>query len=286
MKYAVIDIGSNSVRLMLWADGKSFYKRLSVTRLGSGLAESGMLSKSAMERTQQAVLKFCKEGRNAGAEVLAFATAAVRSAQNGADFCARVKAACGVCIDVISGENEAKLGLLGALGRTNDGGILDIGGASTELCLRQNGEIIFSKSIPLGAVRLYDTCHDDERALLNTITEVASAFDGAAIEGTIYAVGGTASTLASIKLGLNEYDGTRLQGLPLSRDWVQKTASNLLALPIEQRKKIAGMDPLRADIIAGGAFLMGILLEKLDCDRILFSDCDNLEGYLYFRGLA
>lgn len=139
MKYAVIDIGSNSVRLLLWADGSALYKKKSTTRLGEGLSLTGSLSQAAMQRSAEAVCRFAEEGRAAGARVLAFATAAVRRASNGAEFVARVLDACGVRIDVLSGEREAEAGLAGAL-RGEDGAVIDIGGASTEVIVQRGAK--------------------------------------------------------------------------------------------------------------------------------------------------
>src|SRR5699024_9599679 len=128
MKYAVIDIGSNSVRLLLWADGRSIYKKIETTRLGGGLSQTGRQSEAAIRRTADAVAAFAREAAREGAEkTAAFATAAVRSAENGRDFVRFVRAECGVDVDVISGEREAALGLAGALGG-RDGGIVDVGG--------------------------------------------------------------------------------------------------------------------------------------------------------------
>ena len=117
--YAVIDIGSNSVRLMLWADGKTLYKRLETTRLG----------------------------------------AAVRVARNGKELCRAIERACGLRVDVVSGEEEALLGAAGALSQ-KDGGIIDIGGASTEVFFRKAGVTQFSVSMNVGAVRLFDKRRD------------------------------------------------------------------------------------------------------------------------------
>lgn len=97
MKIFAIDIGSNSVRLACIADGKTLYKRLKTTRLGEGLSQTGKISQQAIERTASAVSDFIGFAKNEGADRLfAFATAAVRSAENGADFTARVKELCGV----------------------------------------------------------------------------------------------------------------------------------------------------------------------------------------------
>ncbi len=284
MKYAVVDIGSNSVRLMVWADGKTLYKRVKTTRLGEGLALSPHLREGAMERTAQAVAEFCAEGRALGAECRAFATAAVRTAMNGGDFCARVKALCGVAADVVSGDEEALLGLSGALGE-RDGGIVDIGGASTEVCVRRGGELSFRVSLPVGAVRLFDLCGEDRALLSGEIFPLVSGLPSLKGE-KIYAVGGTASTLASVLLGLEEYDASRLQDFRMGAKEVSALAERLLPLSLEERKKIGGMDPARADIIAGGALLLAAIMQKTELSEVFFSDRDNLEGYLYRKVLS
>ena len=176
MKYAVVDIGSNSVRLMLWADG-TLYKKLFTTRLAEGMRE-GVLSEAAMARTAEAVAACYAEGisQAGAAHTFAFATAAVRSAKNGAAFCARIRAMCGAEIDVVSGETEALLGAYGALGNA-DGGVVDIGGASTEVYLRKGGKRAFSVSLPVGVVRLKAACGQEKiRAYLFAVDVVRRLF--------------------------------------------------------------------------------------------------------------
>lgn len=281
MKYAVIDIGSNSVRLMLRANGKTLYKRVCTTRLGEGIAASPVLGEAPMARTLEAVLAFAKEGRSAGAEVLAFATAAVRSAKNGAEFCARARAL-GVEVEVVSGEEEAKLAAVGALG-SRDGGIVDIGGASAEYLLMRGGRTEYSVSMPVGCVRLYDSFADRAEALEVGIHDILSRYALPAPSGPLFAVGGTASTLACVRFGLRGYDAERLNGLPLPLPWVRDTASRLLSMTAEERAKVKGMDERRADIIAGGALLLEMIMERAGVREVLFSDADNLEGYLALR---
>ena len=284
MKYAVIDIGSNSVRLMLWADGP-LYKRVVTTRLAEGLSASGVLSDEACSRTVAAIGGLCREGRDAGARIAAFATAAVRSAANGRAFCNRVKRECGVEVDVVSGEEEALLGLCGALG-DSDGGIIDIGGASTEVCIRRGGNIAFSVSLPVGVVRLLERCGQDKEKLIGAACEAVRPLAAARGKDRLYAIGGTASTLASIRLGLSEYDAGKLAGLSLSAQYLGEIGERLLGLTVEQRKRIPGMDVRRADVIAGGAVLLYEAVCALGADEVRFSDGDNLEGYLLRRGMA
>ena len=112
-KFAVIDVGSNSVRLMFVADGKVLYKALNTTRLGEGLAEKPLLKAEAIERSAKAVAQFYAQAVNEGAEkVFAFATAAVRTAENRQDFIDSVQVLCGLQVEVISGEKEAEMRIL------------------------------------------------------------------------------------------------------------------------------------------------------------------------------
>ena len=285
---AIIDVGSNSVRLMLWADGKTLLKRVNTTRLGEGLAKTGLLSQTAIERSAVAVSEFAAQARNAGVEIteiLVFATAAVRSAKNGAEFCKRVEELCGLKVDVVSGETEALLGLNGALGNL-DGGIIDIGGASTEIVLRQSGKITFSVSLNIGAVRLFDSCRDNPESLRQEIERALSPLQNLRFTEKMYAIGGTATTLASVKLELMEYDSAKIQDCALMLSDVERLANDLLSKTVEERKNMAGMDVRRADIIAGGALLLFEVMKKLSLEAIYTSDRDNLEGYLIFRRLA
>ena len=139
-KFAVIDVGSNSVRLMFVADGKVLYKALNTTRLGEGLATSAMLKEEAIARSVNAVVAFHDKAKAEGAEsVYAFATAAVRSATNGQTFIDGVRALRPLQVEIISGEEEAEIGILGALGY-EDGGVIDVGGASTEIVIKAQGK--------------------------------------------------------------------------------------------------------------------------------------------------
>ncbi len=283
MRIAVIDVGSNSVRLMTWADGKVLYKRVATTRLAEGLS-SGVLREKAMLRSADAIATFVERVKSEGADcIYAFATAAVRSAKNGGEFCALVREKCGVELDVVSGEREAYLGLSGALGGAPSGAIVDIGGASTEVCVRADGEVSFSVSLNLGAVRLFDGCGQDFEKLSARILEELPRLEGCKVQGRAYAVGGTATTLASIKLGLREYDAARVQDLPLTRAEVEALAEKLLSLTQEERLSLAGMDEKRADIIGGGALFLFYIMKKLDLKEIFVSDRDNQEGYLLWR---
>ncbi len=286
MKLAVIDIGSNSVRLMSWADGKVLYKQLQTTRLGEGLS-GGVLLPEAIERTARAVCAFHAQSILEGAdEVYAFATAAVRSAKNGEEFCGRVKELCGLTVDVVSGQDEARLGLSGALASAQEGSIIDIGGGSTEVCVRMHGKTSYAKSIDLGAVRLFDGCGQEKEKLLAVIRPAIEAFSDCRLAGRVYAVGGTATTLAAVALGLERYDAAKVQDYRMTAREVGNLAEQLLSLSLQERILLAGMDARRAEIIGGGALLLHEIMKKLSIDELYVSDSDNQEGYLYGRILG
>lgn len=284
-KYAVIDIGSNSVRLMFVANGKVLYKRLNTTRLGEGLANSPRLKAEAIERSATAVAQFYDQAKAEGAErVLAFATAAVRSAENGNEFTEKVKKLRPIDVEVISGETEAEIGVLGALGET-DGAVIDMGGASTELVIKKSGKLTYKKSVNIGVVRLKDACDRDKNALVKTAEAAASAYGQVPALPLVHAIGGTATTLAAIKLGLQEYDSNKITGTVITAEELQKLADKLLLTEVEKIAKMPCMPKGRADVIAGGATALAILMQSLRIEKIVVSDRDNLEGYAVKKGL-
>ncbi|MDE7158960.1 MAG: hypothetical protein K2N74_05220, partial [Clostridiales bacterium] len=175
--------------------------------------------------------------------------------------------------------------IYGALGK-EDGTIIDIGGASTEVCCRKEGKIVTAVSLNVGAVRLYDWCKDEREALLNTIKEKVTALAGVNLSGRVVAIGGTATTLASIKLELLQYDAKKIQDFEMTAEEVRMLAEKLISLSKEERKVLRGMDEKRADIIAGGALLLAEIMSTCKIERIYVSDRDNLEGYLILKGQA
>ena len=284
-QFAVIDVGSNSVRLMFVADGKVLYKALNTTRLGEGLASSSVLKEEAIIRSVNAVVDFYDRAIAEGAEkVYAFATAAVRSATNGQAFVDGVFALRPLRVEVISGEEEAEIGILGALGNS-DGGVIDVGGASTEIVIKEQGELIFKKSVNIGVVRLKDKCGRAQDALTQTAREAAKEYDGFPAVTNLYAIGGTATTLAALALGLQTYDSQKVTGAVLTAQTMQDMADKLSAMSVEEIAALPCMPKGRADVLSGGAVLLATLMQKLGVQTLTASDRDNLEGYAVKRGL-
>ena len=283
-KYAVIDIGSNSVRLMFVADGKVLYKTLNTTRLGEGLASCAVLRSEALERTALAVQTYFEKAIREGAEkVYAFATAAVRSAENGHDFVARVQALCGLTVEVLSGETEAEIGVLGALGNS-DGAVIDIGGASTEIVVKEKDAYTYKKSIDVGVVRIKDVCGQDRQAIERYANTQVALFEQVPIQ-PLTAIGGTATTLATLVLGLEKYDSARITGTVIMREQLRAFANTLAQTPVDAIAQMPCMPKGRADVIAGGALWLAVIMECLGFPSVTVSDRDNLEGYALKKGL-
>ena len=283
-KFAVIDIGSNSVRLMFVADGKVLYKTLQTTRLGEGLAEKPLLKPEAVERSALAVAGFYNKAVEEGAEkVLCFATAAVRTAENRQVFLDRVYALCGLAVEVISGEEEAEIGILGALGN-RDGGVIDVGGASTEIVVKKDGELVYKKSVNIGVVRLKDMCGRDRAALERVANEASKQYGEIPLGDTIYAIGGTATTLTAQVLGLETYTSDAITGAEVSLNDMQAVTDKLLSMSVEEIAALPCMPKGRADVLTGGAVLFTVLMKNLGFTRIIASDRDNLEGYAIKKG--
>lgn len=283
MKISAIDIGSNSVRLALVSDGKTLYKLLKTTRLGEGLSFSGSMKDEAIERTALAVADFvnCAKAEKTD-KLYAFATAAVRSASNKAQFLARVKQLCGLEIDVISGETEAKIGILGALGN-NDGGIIDVGGASTEVTFRAGGRTVYSKSVNVGTVRLFDLAARNKQKLLRIISEKIEEYGEFSAENVnMRAIGGTATRLAAIKHRLLQYTPEVTDGTNFTVGELEKYADGLLSAPVEIIRANT-ICTASAEVIGGGCLLLAEIMKKLKIKSLTVSERDNLEGYIIYK---
>lgn len=281
-KIAVIDIGSNSVRLMISKSGKTLYKKVEVTRLSQDMSECGELSHASAERTAMAVLRFYDLAKQEKVKnVLAFATACVRNAVNGKEFIDNIYNACGLNVEIISGELEAKMGYVGAL-NGKDGGIIDIGGASTEVMVVAGGEKKYAKSVNVGVVKLFEKCDNDKNQTQKEVDERINEY-GKIPSQDFYAIGGTATSLAAISQALSPYDPNKVHGYKLTASELERLTDNLFDLSVEEKRNLKGLQPQRAEVIAGGALLLLNLMKKIGIEYITVSESDNLEGYLRLK---
>jgi exopolyphosphatase/guanosine-5'-triphosphate,3'-diphosphate pyrophosphatase len=276
------------------ADGKTLYKRLATTRLGEGLTFTGKISTDAMGRTVKALNDFKEFAKEEGAEKLfAFATAAVRSASNREEFLSLVKSECGIEIEVISGENEAKLGMYGVLSAFPErqkgkySGIIDVGGASTEITIQTEGKIVYTKSVDIGTVRLFDLAARDRKKLEKVIDEKIAQymcpFNGKDFSLKMFAIGGTGTTIASTLQQLSVYLPEKVNGYTFNISDLSALTDKLFSLSVEEIRTLAGMEPRRSDVISGGVLLLFKIARLLKLENITVSESDNIEGYYLLK---
>ena len=279
---AVIDIGSNSVRLMLCVEGKES-QQLETTRLGQGVAER-MLQKEPIRRTVDAICRFYAMAKEAGCEtVYAFATSAVRDALNREELLVPVRISTGLEIDVIPGEVEAQLAYMGAA-QGRRACVIDIGGASTEL-VAGDGKVEKAVSLQVGAVRLKDRCGQDRAAAEAFLEEMYTAQKDAFAayrDAPFLGIGGTVTTLAAMQCGMTVYEESRIHGYVLRHDEMRAWVDKLWDMPVEERV-FPGLKITRRDIIAHGLLILERFMTVFEREEVVVSTGDNLHGYLAWK---
>lgn len=281
----VIDIGSNSVRLLLEKEGNVIYKDAIVTRLSEKMSLDRVLTKVAIERTINALSFFRDKAIAEGvANLYVFATAAVRLAKNKDEFLSIVKEKLGLEIDVVSGELEATLGKFGALG-DKDGGLIDVGGKSTEVAVCKNGETIFVKSLNLGIVSLTEKFSQSvikcKKYCKNFIKE--NLLDYNIKDCKFYSIGGTITSLSAMCLGLKKYDRNKVDLSVLTLKSLKKLIAKIKSTPVQLRTQVFCLQKGREDVILSGAVLFYVLMKFLKIKSLVVRDSDNLEGYLIYK---
>lgn len=298
-KYATIDIGTNSVRLLLCAfdEGKfhNVQKKVEMTRLGKGVNETKMLDSERVLETVMVISQFTEESRKYGAEKLyIMATSAVRDAENASEFIDRVLKETGITIDVISGEQEAEIGFAGVLAGVNEENglnlVIDIGGGSTELIVGNHDGILFSMSLDIGAVRMtgaflkHDPVDSTELESMNrAIDEIASSVYETLRSFSVnkaIGIGGTAASYATMLNKMEIYDREKIHGTIVTIENIREINDRLMNMTHIERKDIIGLEEKRADIIFAGGIILEKTLKSLGLESYEFSDFDNLEGYL------
>lgn len=279
---AVVDIGSNSVRLLVFNDRSDFVKGVTateITRLGHKLLESGHLSKAGIAATWKAFDRFAEMLKDHGiVQAEAYATEAVRKASDGEAFAREVTQRYGWHVRIIDGEEEALIGFLGATSALPEGSytMLDIGGASTEV-IQGRTQLEYRHSFPIGALRLTDEPHTD-------LSEVFS--DLPPLRGELIGIGGTITTVLAMTLALETYERKLIHGKKLTKAALQKWVDILPNMPQELRLQLPGLDPKREPIIWAGMKILLYLMDRFDQTELIVSDYGNLEGYAMSRGLC
>lgn len=290
MKKAVIEIGTNSVKLVLGESVPSggvrvLYDVNAITKLGEGMGKSGALGGEAIERTVQAAGKFAQFARFEGAvEIDCVGTMALRTASNAEDFDRRCFAETAVHVRVLSSEEEADLSsaaMIGSIAGASFGKVLafDTGGGSTEFISAEDGKRTHSFSVALGAVTLTDeflsapTIEPQKVCALIADLTKGLASDGVkAGADMMIGTGGNVTAMAAVAAGMRDYDSAKIHGSTLSREEVMRQIALYAKSTPEERRTIAGLSPQRADIILGGACIILASMDAAEAKEITVSD--------------
>jgi exopolyphosphatase/guanosine-5'-triphosphate,3'-diphosphate pyrophosphatase len=304
VRVAVVDIGTNSTRLLIAevdpATGavEPVLRRSEVTRLGDGVDSGGSLSEEAMTRVFRTLTDYRAAIESHGCEAnLAVLTSAVRDAANGAAFAARVREEYGLDARVLRGEEEAQLTFLGAMSGRRSGDrpdpsepivVIDIGGGSTEFIIGRGRRAGFHASLPAGVVRMSERhIHSDPPSpeeLQELAREVRAIFleglpaeERAGVKSGI-AVAGTATSAAAMDQELDPYDPDRVHGYRLTLATVELLLARLAGMTEAERRRVVGLNPDRAPTIVAGMILLAEAMGAFELEEVEVSEHDILYG--------
>jgi exopolyphosphatase / guanosine-5'-triphosphate,3'-diphosphate pyrophosphatase len=295
MNVAALDIGTNSVRLLITNErGDELEREMTITRLGQGVDVSGSLHPDAIARTIAALAEYGASLRRHGVtRVRAAATSAARDADNSAQFFDEAERVLGARPELLAGEEEARLSFQGATtGLLAEDGpylVVDIGGGSSEFVLGSSDpEALIS--IDIGSVRLSerhyhsDPPRPEELAacladIARELRAVAAAVPVARARRMI-GVAGSITALASLSKGLTRYDAAATHHALLARDEVERLYARLAAARVAERRVMLA-EPKRAEVIVGGAAILLAILREFDLTELLVSERDILDGLAF-----
>jgi len=296
---ASIDIGTNTILLLVARVDRERLEPLfdteTIVRLGEGVHKNGLLSPEAMERGFRTLTQYLERCQKLGAEnIFAAGTSALREASNSDQFLKMIREKLNLSIEIISGEEEARLSYL-AVARDfkelkESTLVIDVGGGSTEFIEGKSGHIVQSISLPLGAVRLTeqfllsDPVRKEEwKKMEGRIGELLVRILHPSEPFSMVAVGGTATTLASVDQGLKELIPEKIHRFALQQETLRNQLHLYRSKTIDDRKKIPGLSPARADVILAGGAILYLAMKELKCPSALIS-CHGLRyGLLYDR---
>jgi exopolyphosphatase/guanosine-5'-triphosphate,3'-diphosphate pyrophosphatase len=299
-KYAVIDIGTNSVKFNISErrdDGswQTIVDRAEITRLGEGLQETGEINGDAMERTVSAIAAMADEARkNNVAAIAAVGTMGMRTAHNSQQFIDAVEQRCGVKIEIISGDEEGRLAYLAVksgLGLAQGAlAIFDTGGGSSQFTFGHGDTVQERFSVNVGAVRYTEKYGlsgivppEQLEAALQAISADLSRLDNRPSPDALVGMGGAITNMAAVKHNLAKYDPNVIQGSTIERAEVERQIALLCGKSLDNRRKIVGLQPKRADVILAGACIVKTVMEKLGKDKLSVSDRGLRHGLLIDR---
>lgn len=299
MRLAAVDIGTNSVKyLFAEADGEKgvivLKDAVKITKLGEGLRGSGLISSSAIQRTAYAVKEFVADAKKNGTDAVRIVgTMALRTASNAGELSDKLRELTGIETEVLSGEDEAILSFLGAisgfdLSNVNRYCTIDTGGGSTELVFAEKEEIVCKASLKTGALLLTEKFFSNDTILEEDLEkagyELKQVFDSVKPPFKVdmaVGIGGNVTSMASVYKRMEEYDPEEAHGTVLPEEEVERQIGEYSVKSPEERRKIPGLDPERADIILAGACIIRYAMRFAGCTEIVVSDRGLRHGILY-----
>lgn len=299
-RYAVIDIGTNSVKFNISErrdDGTwlTIVDRAEITRLGEGLEKTGEISSDAMERTVSAICAMVEEARKTDvAKIAAVGTMGMRTAHNSQQFIDAVEQRCGVKIEVISGDEEGRLAYIAVksgLGLAEGSlAIFDTGGGSSQFTFGHGAVVQERFSVNVGAVRYTEkyglsgvVSSDQLQGALSAIAADLKRLDGRASPDALVGMGGAITNIAAVKHSLAKYDPNVIQGSVIERGEVGRQIELYRTKSLDDRRTIIGLQPKRADVILAGVCIVKTVMDKLQKDTLSVSDRGLRHGLLIDR---
>ena len=296
-RIAIIDIGSNSARLVIshiYKNGayNMVYNQKEALRLSQKVDGQNLLTEEAFTSTIDTMLSFAHMCKIYQADkTIAVATAAIRNASNGGELVAKVAELTGIQLHIISGNTEAYISYLGVINTLDvkNGIIFDLGGGSTELILFKNRKILESVSLPLGAVNTTGMFNIRNEMPSNVYNDL-NAFIMSRLSQypwlkqnnlPLIGVGGTARTVAKIIQRAKKYPATKIHNYAYPVQTFRSFFNKLRLTNLEQRKKISGLSTERSDIILAGSSIISCLLEATGAKKLITSGCGLREGLFY-----
>lgn len=296
--FAAIDVGTNTVRLLLGCvssgqvvPDKYFRK---ITRLGGKYCAEKGLAPDAMERTLSALKEMAQILETQKLDgIRAVGTEVLRKAVNGQIFVDRVRKETGIPLEVITGQEEAWLSTQGVLAALNPKPrrclVFDIGGGSTEFSLLDKNNILFSQSYPLGVVGLCENhqLESQGKKIRENIFQLANDLEQKGLQDlpltsgcVLVGTAGTVTTLAALKLKMSVYDWRRVNNTVLYSDELKTMLERLETLSIPDREALPGMEKGRADLILPGLRVVLAIMDQFEKEQLTVSDFGLLEGAL------
>lgn len=304
VRVAVIDIGTNSTRLLIsdveGANAEQVERRTTVTNMGRGVDHTKLICADAVEDVCRVIADYMARYEEMGAErVMAIATSAVREAANGEAFIAELRERFDLDTRLLTGEEEAHLTYLGATAHRAEGEptlVFDIGGGSTELIVGTGMHVGFHTSLQAGTIRQSErhltSDPPDPHELEDLASEVRNLIDGAVAEqpaaapARAIAVAGTPTSLAAVDQALEPYDPGRVHGYRLGMRKIQRMLSKLSSLPLAERLRVPGLHPGRAPTIVAGAVILVQVMRAFGLEEIEVSELDILHGSALSAAMA